>query len=171
LEDDPQPGFRIATDDELRRHDEDIRDLRRVQDELREDWSSLTDLTPHDLVRAWIAIVAIVDVGYDGEWEEYTNDLMTREFIAELSRRLPGRWAGFLPSGSRFGTSASGPRPRKNRSRICGRLTTRRSRAGGGIAPRASGPARISLGRHSGTLAQPTEHALSVRLGDPERRQ
>jgi hypothetical protein len=96
LEDDPQPGFRIATDDELRRHDEDIRDLRRVQDELREDWSSLTDLTPHDLVRAWIAIVAIVEVGYDGEWEEYTNDLMTREFIAELSRRLPGRWAALF---------------------------------------------------------------------------
>ena len=26
-------------------------------------------------------------------WERYTSDLMTREFIAELSRRLPEYWA------------------------------------------------------------------------------
>jgi hypothetical protein len=85
--------FRIATDEDLRRHNDDIRSLRRVQDELRDDWSRLADLTPEELVRVWIAIVAIVEVGYDGMWEEYTNDLMTREFIGELSRRLPGRWA------------------------------------------------------------------------------
>jgi hypothetical protein len=91
--DDSQRRFRIATDEDLSRHAEDVHNLRRVRDELREDWSPLTDLTPEQLVRAWIAIVAIVEVGYDGEWEEYTNDLMTREFIAELSRQLPGSWA------------------------------------------------------------------------------
>jgi hypothetical protein len=91
--DDSQSQFRVVGSEELRRLNEDVLALRRVQDELREDWYRLTELTPMELVRAWIAIVAIVEVGYDGEWEEYTNDLMTREFIAELSRRLPGRWA------------------------------------------------------------------------------
>jgi hypothetical protein len=91
--DDSQSQFRVVGSEELRRLNEDVLALRRVQDELREDWYRLTELTPMELVRAWIAIVALVEVGYDGEWEEYTNDLMTREFIAELSRRLPGRWA------------------------------------------------------------------------------
>lgn len=49
-------------------------------------------MTPEELVRAWIAIVAIVEVGYDGMAEEYWNDLMTREYIDELCQRLPGRW-------------------------------------------------------------------------------
>lgn len=86
--------FRFAgTDEELRRADQNVLDLRRVLEGLREQWGSETELTPNELVRKWIAIVATVEVGYDGVWEEYTNDLMTREFIAELSRRLPGYWA------------------------------------------------------------------------------
>ena len=80
--------------DELRRLNSEVHNLRRVQSELRELWAPLSELTPHQLVRAWIAIVAIVEVGYEDSWEGYTNDLMTREFIAELSRRLPGHWAG-----------------------------------------------------------------------------
>ena len=84
--------FRPRMTDELCRLNEDTHDLRRVQSELREQWSPLPELTPHQLVRTWIAIVAIVEVGYEDSWESYTNDLMTREFIAELSRRLP-RWS------------------------------------------------------------------------------
>jgi hypothetical protein len=42
----------------MRQHDADIADLRRVQDELSEYHESLS---PKELVRAWIAIVAIVD--------------------------------------------------------------------------------------------------------------
>jgi len=94
MTEDPYRRSRPASDEALRRANEHVRDLRRVLDELREQWSPLTDLTPEQLVRAWIAIVAIVEVGYEGSWEEYTNDLMTREFIAELSRRLPEWWAG-----------------------------------------------------------------------------
>jgi hypothetical protein len=92
--DDSNRRSRPANDEALRLANEHVRDLRRVLDDLREQWSPLTDLTPEQLVRAWIAIVAIVEVGYEGSWEEYTNDLMTREFIAELSRRLPVWWAG-----------------------------------------------------------------------------
>jgi hypothetical protein len=29
-------------------------------------------------LRSWIATVAIVEVGYVGEWEEYTHELMAR---------------------------------------------------------------------------------------------
>jgi hypothetical protein len=93
MTDAPPSRHRRATEDDLRRHDEDIISLRRVQDELKDDWSPLTELTPQEVVRAWIAIVAIVEVGYDGMWEEYTLDLMTREYIDELCRRLPGRWS------------------------------------------------------------------------------
>jgi len=74
----------------MRQHDADIADLRRVQDELRD---MHEPLSPKELVRAWIAIVAIVEVGYDGMEEEYSNDLMTRDYIGELCRRLPGMWA------------------------------------------------------------------------------
>ncbi len=79
--------------EERRRANQNVLDLRRVLEGLREQWGSDTELTPHQLVRKWIAIVAIVEVGYDDGWEMYTNDLMTREFIAELSRRLPEYWA------------------------------------------------------------------------------
>jgi hypothetical protein len=89
----PRIELRIGGDEEeIRRLDDDVRELRRVQADLADDWGRLAELTPQELVRSWIAIVAIVEAGYDGLWEEYTNDLMTREFIAELSRRLPGRW-------------------------------------------------------------------------------
>lgn len=84
--------FRLdpAQPEVMRQHDADIADLRRVQDELRD---MHQPLSPKELVRAWIAIVAIVEVGYGGREEEYANDLMTRDYIGELCRRLPGRWA------------------------------------------------------------------------------
>ena len=70
-----------------------LADLRRVQVELRHDWAPRTDKSPEELVRAWIAIVAIVEVGYEGMAEEYWHDLMTREYIDVLCKRLPGYWA------------------------------------------------------------------------------
>lgn len=87
--------FRPSSDEIVRRSDQDVLDLRRVIDGLREQgqWGSFTELTPDQLVRKWIATVAIVEVGYDDAWEMYVDDLMTREFIAEVSRRLPDYWA------------------------------------------------------------------------------
>jgi hypothetical protein len=41
-------------------------------------------------LRSWIATVAIVEVGYVGEWEEYTNELTARDYLEELMRRSPG---------------------------------------------------------------------------------
>jgi hypothetical protein len=43
-----------------------------------------------EALRSWIATVAIMEVGYVGEWEEYTNELMAREYLDELARRSPG---------------------------------------------------------------------------------
>lgn len=40
-------------------------------------------------LRSWIATVAIVEVGYVGEWEEYTNELTARDYLDELARRSP----------------------------------------------------------------------------------
>ena len=93
VEDSSRSTRRIASTEDLRRHDQDIADLRRVQDESRHDWAPDTEKTPQELVRAWIAIVAIVEVGYDGMAEEYWNDLMTREYLDVLCKRLPGYWA------------------------------------------------------------------------------
>jgi hypothetical protein len=92
-EDRLRPTERIASAEDMRRLDQDLTDLRRVLDELRDDWAPLTEKTPEEVVRAWIAIVAIVEVGYDGLDEEYWHDLMTREFIDVLCKKLPGHWA------------------------------------------------------------------------------
>lgn len=81
---------------DLDRLDEQAYQLRRVQEELSDRWSPLTELTPDQLVRAWIATVAIIEVGYEGAWEEYTHDLSTREYIGELSRRLPESWGALF---------------------------------------------------------------------------
>src|SRR5882762_11612213 len=40
-------------------------------------------------LRSWIATVAIVEVGYVGEWEEYAHELMARDYLEELARRSP----------------------------------------------------------------------------------
>jgi hypothetical protein len=37
-----------------------------------------------DALRSWIATVAIVEVGYVGEWEKYAAELMAREYLNEL---------------------------------------------------------------------------------------
>jgi hypothetical protein len=44
----------------------------------------------------WIATVAIVEVEYVGEWEEYTNELMARDYLDELARRSPAEWASHV---------------------------------------------------------------------------
>jgi hypothetical protein len=41
-------------------------------------------------LRNWIATVAIVEVGYVGEWEEYTHELTARDYLDDLMRRSPG---------------------------------------------------------------------------------
>jgi len=81
--------------DALRRSNDNVHDLRCVQSELKEQWGRLTELTPIQLVRQWIAFVAVVEVGYDDGWEYYGHELMTREYIAELCRRLP-RWSEYF---------------------------------------------------------------------------
>jgi hypothetical protein len=40
-------------------------------------------------LRSWIATVAIVEVGYVGEWEEYTHELMARDYMSEIIRLSP----------------------------------------------------------------------------------
>jgi len=40
-------------------------------------------------LRSWIATVAIVEVGYVGEWEEYTHELMARDYLDEIGRLSP----------------------------------------------------------------------------------
>jgi hypothetical protein len=39
---------------------------------------------------SWIATVAVVEVGYVGEWEEYALELTTRDYLDELMVRSPG---------------------------------------------------------------------------------
>jgi hypothetical protein len=41
-------------------------------------------------LRSWIATVALAEVGYVGEWEEWAHELMAREYLAEIGRRSPG---------------------------------------------------------------------------------
>jgi hypothetical protein len=40
-------------------------------------------------LRSWIATVAIVEVGYVGEWEEYAHELTARDYIDEVAHRAP----------------------------------------------------------------------------------
>jgi hypothetical protein len=40
-------------------------------------------------LRSWIATVALVEVGYVGEWEKYAHELMARDYINELTLRSP----------------------------------------------------------------------------------
>jgi hypothetical protein len=61
-----------------------------AQRELQADWGYRCY---EEALRSWIATVAIVEVGYAGEWEEYANELMARDYIDELVSRSPGEWA------------------------------------------------------------------------------
>ena len=81
---------RWRAEEDRRRFREDWQEFRRVQDELNERWSGMDGISNFRLVRQWIAFVAVVEVGYDDTWEDYTNELMMREYIAELCKRLPG---------------------------------------------------------------------------------
>jgi hypothetical protein len=61
-------------------------DFVRAQRELAEDWGFSSF---EEALRSWIATVAIIEVEYVGEWEEYTHELMARDYLGELARRSP----------------------------------------------------------------------------------
>lgn len=79
----------IASGDGLSSYRADVQEVLRVKSELKEEWGDLTEFSPIQVVRRWIVFVAIVEVGYDSSWEYYGAELRTREYIAELCRRLP----------------------------------------------------------------------------------
>src|SRR2546428_12963261 len=58
-----------------------------AQRELANDWGFGCY---EDALRSWIATVAIVEVGYVGEWEEYVHELMARDYVDEVIRLSPG---------------------------------------------------------------------------------
>jgi hypothetical protein len=43
-----------------------------------------------DGLRSWIATVAIVEVDYVREWEEYAHELMARDYLDEVMHLSPG---------------------------------------------------------------------------------
>jgi hypothetical protein len=57
-----------------------------AQRALADDWGFRSY---HDALRSWIATVAIVEVGYVGEWEEYASELSAREYLDEVAHRAP----------------------------------------------------------------------------------
>jgi hypothetical protein len=65
----------------------------RARRELEDEWGFQSF---HDALRSWIATVAIIEVEYVGEWEEYTHDLMARDYLDELARRSPAEWASHI---------------------------------------------------------------------------
>ena len=65
----------------------------RAQRELEADWGFRSF---EEALRSWIATVAIVEVEYVGEWEEYTHELMARDYLEELARRSPAEWASHV---------------------------------------------------------------------------
>lgn len=88
---------RGQAEEERRRRDDEMREYQRVRSELKEEWGGQTEVQGIRLVRQWTAFVATVEVGYDDTWEYYANELMVRNYIAELCRRLPGnRFAAHL---------------------------------------------------------------------------
>jgi hypothetical protein len=55
------------------------------------------DFVLETAIRSWIAFVATIEVGYDDEWEEYAMlELATRDYLDDLTRLLPGRWADYI---------------------------------------------------------------------------
>lgn len=68
-------------------------DFMRAQRELAHEWGFRSF---EDALRSWIATVAIIEVEYVGEWEEYTHELMAREYLGELARRSPAAWASYV---------------------------------------------------------------------------
>src|SRR6266511_1602706 len=65
----------------------------RAQRELEADWGFRSF---EEALRSWIATVAIVEVEYVGEWEEYTHELVARDYLEELARRSPAEWASHV---------------------------------------------------------------------------
>jgi hypothetical protein len=74
------------------------RTLEQTRAELRDKGWRFPDEPAAATVRRWIAIVAIVETGYDDTVEEFTCDLGTRDYIEELCKRLPGYWADYFVS-------------------------------------------------------------------------
>jgi hypothetical protein len=60
-----------------------------AQRELKEDWGLRSY---EEALRSWIATVAIIEVEYVGEWEDFAHELIAREYLEELSRRSPKEW-------------------------------------------------------------------------------
>lgn len=54
--------------------------------------------------------MAIIEVGYVGEWEEWTHELWAREYLAEIARRSPGYGAERVVERVAPGTSVSAQR-------------------------------------------------------------
>ena len=50
----------------------------------------------NEALRSWIATVAIVEVGYVGESEEYVHELGARDYLEQLARRSPGYGAAHV---------------------------------------------------------------------------
>ena len=57
-----------------------------AQRDLANDWGFRSY---HEALRSWIATVAIVEVGYVGEWEEYAHELAARDYLDEVAHRAP----------------------------------------------------------------------------------
>src|SRR5207302_11473114 len=60
-----------------------------AQRDLAEEWAFRSF---NDALRSWIATVALVEIGYEGEWEEYTNELTARDYLDEVRRRSGSDW-------------------------------------------------------------------------------
>jgi hypothetical protein len=60
-----------------------------AQRDLREDWGFESF---EDALRSWIATVAITEVEYVGEREEWVHELMARDYLAEIRARSGPDW-------------------------------------------------------------------------------
>ena len=49
----------------------------------------MTAITLEWLIRQWEQFARAVESGYAGYWEEYLNDLLSRDMIEEVMRALP----------------------------------------------------------------------------------
>jgi hypothetical protein len=88
---------RWRVEEDRRRREEEGREYQRVRSELKEAWGDQAEVHGIRLVRQWTGFVATVEAGYDSEWEYYANELMVRDYIAEICERLPNnRRAAYL---------------------------------------------------------------------------
>jgi hypothetical protein len=85
-----------------------------AQRDLRDDWSFESF---EQALRSWIATVAIAEVEYVGEWEEWIFELMARDYLDEVRRRSGPDWTArhdalLGPWDERFkGATVTEPKP------------------------------------------------------------